>query len=645
MITSLPDPYPDELFFSICARYSERKQYPSGRSVVIELFGSTNAIACVSLPSHLDHFVAQMPPRSSYSADSIIDNHTLLPLFASFLPPERQNRLRQDMRSNSGLALHMCAGIMASRVPLPEWLRYCLQCVKADRKSFGECYWHRIHQAPGVELCPIHKIWLQNSQVRARNTKTRYEFVSAERSFQKTLLYQYNKDESLFEPLFALTRDIQWLLIQRPLSQDAIYLQRRYSKRLAHLGISTYRGRVDRNALLSSFKTMYTSDILSLLHCELDENIEDCWLIRLVHKPENAQHPLHHLLLMHYLGLTAEMFFQFPAEDKPFGDGPWPCLNPTCYRHLQPSVDECHIKHSPNVSGRPIGIFSCTCGFTYLRTGPDTSAEDRLKMNKVEAFGYVWKAKLSQLWVDETISLQQIALQLGVEPLTVKRHASQLGLHFPRPVARTCTLNATQMLRSPKVKVIETDTLEEYRKKWMSAIEDYQDMSVKSLRSKFPNIYSWLYRHDNTWLKAHLPLSKQKSRSQSSRVDWQKRDKDTAELVKISVRRLKVSVGRPVQITISAIGKDSGQLALLQQHLSRLPITAQLLSDLVETRESFALRRLEWTLEQCRKERILPKRYEFIKRAGISRLTSNYKVNLRIEEAMTILQMSFHEEK
>ncbi len=640
MIGNFPDSYPDELFYSICARFSERMRYSNGRSVVVELFGSASAIACVSLPSHLDHLVAQMPPRSSYSANGIIDNHTLLPFFAPFLPLERLDRLRRDMRGDRGSALHMRAGIMASRVPLPEWFRYCPQCVEDDRRRFGECYWHRIHQASGVELCPMHKVWLQNSRVRMSNTKIYYEFVSAECSIQETLLYQNDRNASLFEPLLALTLDIQWLLAQHHLSQKLRYLQRRYSKRLVHLGISTYRGRVDRNELLSGFKTMYTSDVLSLLHCELDENIEDCWLIRLIHKPDNAQHPLHHLLLIHYLGLTADMFFQLPTEDKPFGDGPWPCLNPACHHYFQLQIVDCHIKHSPNVSGKPIGAFSCKCGFVYCRTGPDTSTEDRLKIGRVKAFGYMWEAMLCRLWEDETVSLRQIALQLGVDPLTVKRHASRLGLLFPRPVARTCHLVAALKLRPSYVKIIETEVLEEYRKMWMNAVEEYQNMGVKFLRSKFPNVYTWLYRHDLAWLKSHLPSSKQESRSQSSRVDWQKRDRDLAELVEMSARRLKERAGRPVQITISAIGKASGQLALLQQHLHRLPITTYLLGDLLETRVAFALRRLEWTVEQYRKEKILPKRYELIKKAGLWRIASESRVKLSTEEALQFLQPS-----
>src|SRR5258706_405707 len=78
MIGSWPDPHPDELFYSICARYSERVRYSSKRFVVAELFGTNQAMACVSLPSHLGYLVSQLPPNSNYDIDSIIEQPTLL---------------------------------------------------------------------------------------------------------------------------------------------------------------------------------------------------------------------------------------------------------------------------------------------------------------------------------------------------------------------------------------------------------------------------------------------------------------------------------------------------------------------------------------------------------------------------------------
>lgn len=316
MIVSWPDPYPDELFYSICARFSERVRYPSKRFVVAELFGTDQAMACISLPSHLRYLVSQLPPYSNYDINRIIDRHTLLPYFGPFLPPERYSRLHQDMSSNNGPALHMRAGLMASRVPLPQWLRFCPQCVEEDRRKFGECYWHRIHQAPGVEICPMHKSPVRNSSAHARNMQTRYEFIPAESAVPEALPQQVDENEHLSEILFALASDIQWLLNQRDLSQELIALQCRYRVRLADLGLATYRGRIDRNGLLSRFRNMYAPELLRLLHCELDEHMEDNWLIRLVHKPDNVQHPLHHLLLIHCLGQTAEAFFRLPCTEQ-----------------------------------------------------------------------------------------------------------------------------------------------------------------------------------------------------------------------------------------------------------------------------------------------------------------------------------------
>jgi Tn7-like transposition protein D/TniQ len=637
MIGNWPDPHPDELFYSICARFSERVRYPSRRSVVAELFGTGNAIACVSLPSHLGYFISQLLPYGNYNVNRIIDQHTLLPSYAPFLPPERHNRLCQDMCCNNGPALHMRAGLMASRVPLPQWLRFCPQCVQEDRRKFGECYWHRIHQIPGVEICPLHKVWVRNSPVRAQNMQTRYAFISAESAIGEATPEEIDEKEQFFGILFALALDAQWLLKQKGLSQALPTFQHWYLRLLANLGLSTYRGRVDRNALLSRFKNMYAPGVLRMIHCKLDEYTEDNWLVRLVHKPDNAQHPLHHLLLIHCLGQTAEAFFRFPTQNKPFGDGPWPCLNPVCHHYRQPQVSECIVTHSPFVSGKPIGAFSCTCGFTYLRMGPDMCVEDRFKISRVQAFGHLWEARLSHLWEDETVSLREIARQLRVDPLTIKRHASRLDLPFPRPVSRTCQLNDTQKLCSPLRRLPEQSMTEEYRTMWINALQEYQGMGVKFIRGKYPKLYEWLYRHDTAWLKAHLPTRLRVQR-QVSPVDWQQRDQQLAQLVEISAQRLRHQAGKPMRITLAAIGRDIGQLALLQQHLPKLPAVAQLLDSLVETREAFAIRRIQWVRQQYEEELRIPRRWEFIKRASIDRLATLPQIEEALDSALRKLR-------
>src|SRR5713101_341244 len=187
MIGIFPDPYPGEIFYSFCARLCERAGYSKHRIAMRDLFGCEAVVASVAFPSHLDDLVARLPPGSVYTSDYLLVKHTLLPFYSPFLPLERVSRLRQDMCGRKGPAIHMRSGVMASRVPLPRWLRFCPQCVAEDRNRFGECYWHRVHQISGVELCPFHEVSLQESNAHATNKRTRHEYVSAERSIQGTI--------------------------------------------------------------------------------------------------------------------------------------------------------------------------------------------------------------------------------------------------------------------------------------------------------------------------------------------------------------------------------------------------------------------------------------------------------------------------
>lgn len=41
--------------------------------------------------------------------------------------------------------------------------------------KYGETYWHRIHQVPGVNVCPKHKTLLEDSIVEI-NTYNKQEY-------------------------------------------------------------------------------------------------------------------------------------------------------------------------------------------------------------------------------------------------------------------------------------------------------------------------------------------------------------------------------------------------------------------------------------------------------------------------------------
>lgn len=220
------------------------------------------------------------------------------------------------------------------------------------------------------------------------------------------------------------------------------------------------------------------------------------------------------------------------------------------------------------------------------------------------------------LWADKGISLREIARRLEVDPQTVKNHATRLELLFPRPTKRPTQRTIEQLTTKPGNAVtIDQNELEMNRLAWLSLREENPEAGGKLLRSLLPRVYMWLYKNDREWLKAYMPPRKQTV--SPSRIDWESRDTQWAIAAKLSAERLKNAPERPVQITVAAIARDIGQLANIQKHLDKLPLTAQVLAEVVETREQFAIRRVEYAAEHFRQESICPQRWELVRRAGL----------------------------
>src|SRR6266567_5695102 len=184
MIRAFPDLHPGELMYSGYARCALRVGYPNLKNVMAELFGSQHIIASIPFASHLDYFVAHQPYADRFTAESLIAEHTLLPFYMPFLPMERIEQLQMDMRGANGPSIYMRVGLMASTVPSPLQLRYCPECAREDEMRFGKKYWHRDHQAPGVYVCLLHKVWLEHSDVQIQNRKTRHQFITAEEAIR-----------------------------------------------------------------------------------------------------------------------------------------------------------------------------------------------------------------------------------------------------------------------------------------------------------------------------------------------------------------------------------------------------------------------------------------------------------------------------
>ena len=648
MIPFFPDPYPDELLYSVCARYQDQVQYPTTWSVVKDLFGIKRTVAVVDLPSRLGNLVAALPPGHCYTVERFINEHTLLPFYSPFCVPEQIKIVREDMQGTNGSKIHGRLGLLINH--RQEWLQFCPLCAASDEKQFGEHYWHRLHQVPGVIACPVHAIFLEKSKVNLRHQVRRYQFISAKQAIQITSPRFLNFSAPCHKGLLNIAHDVAWLLRQRNLVPGLNFLGERYRSLLTERGLATYSGRVrNMHQLTDAFKNFHTPDLLQWLQCELDEKIGENWLVRLlrVATKKTSQNPLYHLLLIHFLGYTAEEFFKQPTSAfNPFGEEPWPCLNPASNHFKQLVIKKYYLSHSyedGRLRNQPLGVFCCSCGFAYSRIGPDLLPSDRFRISQVKSYGLTWETALRNLWSEPAISFKEISRRLGFSETAVMMQAVRLGLSFPRlgPNGRKTQLTKLLRSRNDKAQATELNKLESYRTALLSAMAENLGAGRSLLRVKFKRIYSWLYTYDYEWLNALIPSRRSQKESnpqQPPRVDWKKRDAQLADLARLTALRLKNTPGRPVQITKQAISRDIGQVTLISKNLDKLPLTAKALADVVETAEELAIRRVQWAHECFLKEDIHPKQYQLISRASMGwKMAASPQVKKAIATALESL--------
>jgi hypothetical protein len=449
---------------------------------------------------------------------------------------------------------------------------------------------------------------------------------------------QIDRENPDHQILLQVARDTKWLLEHPRDGTNLKAIHGRYLSLLIERGLATYTGSIHVKELLSEFTTHYSPALLKLLHCELrgGEVEKTNWLLRLVRPPKHAQHPLYHLLLIQFLGCTAEEFFQLPEELRPFGEGPWPCLNPAADHYEQPVIMECQLGDRLRY-GKPTGKFSCECGFAYARTGPDSSPEDKLRVGKIISFGQVWETKLKHLWQDSSLSTSEVAKRLGVDPLTVRRHATRLNLPLSRSDKKLKPLSRATQLKGKAVSAAWENKRHGCRSKWLSAMKQGREITLKTLRLKLPREYAWLLQNDAEWLKENKPRPKRRNLLTSS-VDWKRRDTEYAAAVKAEALRLKEALGRPIQVTKTAIRRGLGAVTLLRQKLHKMPLTAQALSSVVETREQYTVRRVWWAADLYCQEGVLPQEWQLVMRANVYSLRGNSAVKCAVGGAMKMLR-------
>jgi hypothetical protein len=496
-----------------------------------------------------------------------------------------------------------------------------------------------LHQVPGVLVCPVHNSFLNETSARRIAGRKAQVYIPADTVIYPSTIRYLNLKKHEHRVLHQIAFDALWLLEHPIFGSERKALLGRYQRLLIEKGYAKYTGRIHVRSLLNEFKKHFSPTLLKKLQCEITGKDQEKanWLLTLVRRQVATHNPLYHLLLMQFLGCTAEEFFSLPVELELFGEGPWPCLNPAA-DHLHQLIIQSFTTRKSLCRGRPIGVFGCECGFTYTRTGPDTSPKDRFRIGSIASFGHIWEAKLRELWSDPTMSLKDIVGQLKSAKLTVRRHAARLKLYTSNPNRNLKPPNHKDELKCDHVIAAREQLRSDFRNKWLSVRKEKPTITFKELRHLLPREYVWIRKNDSEWMWKHSPKPRKRGASRS-RVKWYQRDLKLASAVISSARKSKNSPSRPTRITTNSIGRDIGAISLLQQQLHLMPLTAAALKSITESDSDFAARRILWVTAQYVKEGVIPRRWEIVERACVYHLIKAKGVQENIDAALTNIKV------
>ena len=573
MLAGFPYPYDDELLYSVLARYCSRVRPFSMQSVNQQLFGCPAALTSVQCPTRLQHLALALADQWNLSTEQLIGLLTVYPFQQPFLDHERAQALRTRMTRGSGTTKIS----ISRRDTVPEYFRYCPVCASQERQTLGEAYWHRLHQLVGVEVCAIHEVWLEKSSVPTRALGAWHKFVAAEGAIRNCCSKPVHIQEPGRDTLFQLARDATWLLKQASLPSDPIALWKRYRFLLREQGLCSYRGKLSLPKFLTRFHRMCPPTCLSRVAGTSRRVTSGTAFIALSRKPRGGAPPLYHLLLMQCLGKTAEEFFFMPEEPSDFGTGPWPCLNKVARHYKELVVTKCAVQVQKD-GGRPVGRFSCDCGFEYVRVGPDWGPLARYSYTRVARYGPLWDDKFKHLWSTAEHTLQFISQQVGVAEKNLSLHAARLKLPVWRREHGRAAIPSRKRTWRGHFQQPTKATVLSIREQWTTLCL-LKSLSGAPRREK-RRLYHWLFRHDHAWLitQPHRPRIPRQAGSHT-RVDWNERDQFLAQV--LERQSLIPFLSGHHRISMNKLIRQSGYRHLIQPNLHRLPATRATLNRIV----------------------------------------------------------------
>jgi Tn7-like transposition protein D/TniQ len=580
MIGYFPIPYPDEFLYSLCARYQERVGTQFIGHVDQELFGEIMWRHHFTFPHRIGYFLSQLSINMLGTAEDVIRNHTLLPFYLPFLGREKADQfIAGAIGDGVGYAASRLSGTKAGM----RSCRYCPGCAKEDRIRYGEAYWHRIHQLPGLPVCPTHKTLLNTPVWHLPNRATARTYQTAEKSIP---------DEEEAQPigstdphsnlLLWLSRQASWLLENQCTVFDSTELANLYRVTAALKGYERIDSIFLRDFARLARERISGEWLKGLGWPSNSTGSKAPWIHRVLKR--GSVSAVRHLLVLWLLNVTVHELSTNVSSELVFEPGPWPCLSTVCSHSGEDTIRTYSLRSG---SGRALyGIFECECGFSYRRNAPDHGGSSRKKPISIHTTGHTWDDHLVQRWTDESVNVTDLSLQLGVSRERLLSEAGRLALpalpwRRGYPLAQPSGLYSEGAIR------------ERHRTRVLHSIAMHPDAKRSEVYSMYPSAIMWLRKRDAEWLNRHLPAwrkSKPSNRTKGTRArSWQERDATLAARIPIIAEEFKNIPGPPVRLSIARLQRGVG---IRGSGVTNFPKLKAAIEAAEETPFEFVLRKL-----------------------------------------------------
>jgi hypothetical protein len=263
MLAFFPTPYPDETLHSILARYAVYSGLTGYNEVRLDLTGSAIFNSKSELPSRLSE-LANRIPSDDYTAEKLIYHHTSYSFYAAFKPNIKEDIM--EMMLNDGKKDNRnISSILGLHSIKKSNLYHCLKCVEEDKNIYGESYWRRLHQLPGVYICEKHSTPLVYSVTEKFETKSSYINYTVERSLIEKYPVHTKIKQGNVSHLLHYVREARTLLRSETKLKIDNTLTVRYFYALKQKGYVKKNGNIERKKLRKDIATFYGEDVLELL--------------------------------------------------------------------------------------------------------------------------------------------------------------------------------------------------------------------------------------------------------------------------------------------------------------------------------------------------------------------------------------------